>query len=100
MNANEQAKKLNKIIATAWLDKGFMDRLIADPKAVLKEEGVEVPPGVEVRVAADTDKLRYLPLPLRPPLSELSDEQLTQVKGGLTCGGCSPSWYQCHWCDH
>ena len=86
MKPEEQLRKINKVIAKAWQDEVFRKRLEADPAASLKAEGVDIPPGVEMRVVADTDRVRYLRLPLRPSTQELSDEQLTQVVGG-TCAG-------------
>jgi hypothetical protein len=82
MKREEHARKVTKIIAKAWLDEGFKARLLSDPMATLKEEGVEIPPGVEVRVAVDTDKIRHLLLPMKPAGEELSDAQLADVAAG------------------
>jgi hypothetical protein len=82
MKPEEQFRKINKIIAKSWQDDEFKARLVADPTASLRQEGVEIPPGVEMRVVADTDSVRYLRLPLKPSTEELSDQQLTQVVGG------------------
>jgi hypothetical protein len=45
MKPEEHARKVTKIIAKAWMDEGFKARLLSDPMATLKEEGVEIPPG-------------------------------------------------------
>ncbi len=50
----EQAKAYSRVVAKAWADKTFKQRLLADPKAVLQEEGISVPEGVEVRVVEET----------------------------------------------
>lgn len=63
------------------MDEGFKQRLLADPAAVLKEEGVETPPGIEVRVVANTEKVFHFVLPAKPS-RELSDESLDSVSGG------------------
>jgi hypothetical protein len=89
MKYEENARKIEKIIATAWIDEGFKQRLLSDPAASLKEEGVEIPPGVEVRIVEDTETVQHLVLPMKPSSKELSDEQLVGVAGGY-CGGYEP----------
>jgi hypothetical protein len=91
MKPEEQLRKINKIIAKTWQDEEFKARLVADPATSLRQEGIEIPAGVEMRVVADTDSVRYLRLPLRPSTEELSDEQMTQVVGG----GCAATAIQC-----
>jgi hypothetical protein len=82
MNREDQARKAQQIITKARTDDGFKKRLLAEPAAVLKEGGVEIPPDVEVRMLEDTDKVWHLVLP--PPLStdELDEQQLDHVAGG------------------
>ena len=82
MEHEEQGRKIEKIIAKAWMDEGFKQRLLSDPVTSLKEEGVEIPPGVEVRVMADTDNLRHLVLPLKPSSKELLDKELARIVAG------------------
>ena len=53
----------------------------ADPKAVLQEQGVTVPAGMQVKVVEDTDQVRHLTLPTRPA-GELAEGELVQVAGG------------------
>lgn len=43
-------KVLSKLVAQAWLDEGFRQRFISEPAAVLEENGVTVPSGVQVQV--------------------------------------------------
>jgi nitrile hydratase alpha subunit len=88
MKYEENARKIEKIIAKAWMDEGFKQRLLSDPAASLKEEGVEIPPGVEVRIVEDTDSVQHLVLPMKPSSKELSDEQLVAVAGGYCPGYC------------
>ena len=56
-------------------------RLMAEPAAVLREAGIELPAGQQVRVVENTDQVVHLVLPQQP--RELSDEQLEQVAGGM-----------------
>ncbi|MCW5626533.1 MAG: nitrile hydratase subunit alpha [Burkholderiales bacterium] len=58
----------------------YRSRVVADPRGVLKEFGVEVPETTEVRVWDTTAELRYLVLPKRPPGTEaMSEEQLAEL---------------------
>lgn len=55
----------------------YRARVVIDPRGVLREFGVELPDGVEVRVWDSTAELRYLVLPERPPGTEgMSEEEL------------------------
>jgi hypothetical protein len=90
----------SQIVARAWSDEGFMQRLRSQPRAVLAEHDLEVPPGTEVMVmdgtevkVEETDMVRRFILPGSPP-EELTEEELGG--GGVAwysgacgrCGGC------------
>ena len=74
-----------RLAARARGDAAFKQRLLAEPAAMLAEEGIPVPPGVAVRVHESTPTLVHLALPPKPT-DELSDEQLDQVAGGDCLG--------------
>ena len=85
----------SQIVARAWCDEGFMKRLLSDPRSVLAEHDLEVPPGTQVEVALGTevrvdgtDTVRRFILPARPS-HELEEEELA---GGTVawcaCGAC------------
>jgi nitrile hydratase len=52
----------------------YRSRAVSEPRAVLKEFGLEIPPSREVRVWDSSSEMRYMVLPRRPagtePLSE------------------------------
>ncbi len=77
---NEQQNPMGKVIAKALQDEAFKQQLIADPAAVLKAAGVEVPEGKTLKVVADTESTRHIVLPARP--ANLSDEEISRVVGG------------------
>jgi hypothetical protein len=79
---DEQAQQYSRLIATAWLDGDFKQRLIADPATVLAAEGLATPPGAEIRVLENSAEVTYLVLPVRPASDEVSDAELEQVAGG------------------
>ena len=56
----------------------YRSRVVREPRAVLREMGLELAPEVEVRVWDSSAEVRYLVLPQRPAGSgELDEEQLT-----------------------
>jgi nitrile hydratase subunit alpha len=60
----------------------YRSRAVIDPRGVLRELGLELPDGVEVRVWDSTAEVRYLVLPERPPGSEeMSEEALAALVG-------------------
>jgi hypothetical protein len=89
MNPEEQGKKMSQLIAKCWADEGFKQKLLADPAATLKAEGVELPAGLSIKALENTDKVFHLVIPAKP--TDLSDEDLDKVAGG---GGC----YYCDTC--
>jgi nitrile hydratase len=58
----------------------YRSRVVADPRGVLREFGVELPAETEIRVWDSTAEMRYLVLPLRPPGTEgWSEERLAAL---------------------
>ena len=62
----EQGKKYAKLIAKAWSDESFKERLLSDSRAVLEAEGISLPPGVNVKVLEQTDAQFFLVIPQMP----------------------------------
>jgi len=85
-----QARLWSQIIAHAWSDEDFKQRLLDEPRSVLAEHGIEVPDGVDIRVVEDAAEVRHFVLP-PPPDDELSDEQL---------GGDIVAWCYSGRCGH
>ncbi len=62
---------------TWYKSPAYRARVVAEPRAVLREFGVELPPDVEIRVWDSTSEVRYLVLPERPSGTErMSEEEL------------------------
>jgi hypothetical protein len=77
----EQDKTISEVIAKCWADEDYKQRLLADPMATLKEGGLEIVPGLSIKVVENTDKILYLVIPAKPR-GDLSDEDLDEVTGG------------------
>src|SRR5262245_36273320 len=84
----EQAKQGGQVVARAWSDEAYKQRLLSDPQAVLAEAGLSVPANVQVQVHEATPTLLHLVLPPAP--TGLSEEQLDALAGGLVHGDSGP----------
>jgi hypothetical protein len=82
----ERAKGVEQVLARAWREEAFKQRLLADPRGVLEEQGIGVPAGKEVRAVENSDRVIHLVLPAKP--TELTDEQLDEAAGGCCCATC------------
>lgn len=58
----------------------YRSRVVADPRAVLREFGVDLAPDTAVRVWDSTAEVRYLVVPMRPPRTDgWSEERLATL---------------------
>jgi nitrile hydratase subunit alpha len=58
----------------------YRSRAVIDPRGVLREFGLELPPETSIRVWDSTAEIRYMVLPERPPGSEhLNESQLASL---------------------
>ncbi len=75
------------LVAKAWNDEAFKEKLLKNPKAVIEEElGSPLPETINVRILEETEDTIYISLPKKPEESsseELSEEELEAVAGGI-----------------
>jgi nitrile hydratase len=58
----------------------YRSRVVIEPRTVLREMGLELPAGVEIRVWDSSADVRYMVLPERPPGTEgWTEEQLAAI---------------------
>ena len=62
----EHQKKWAMCIAKAWADEDYKQRLLSDAPSVLREEGLDVPEGMEIKVLENTKSLFHMVLPAAP----------------------------------
>ena len=93
---SDQKNKLAQLFAACWKDDDLKARFIADPGTVLKEHGIEIPDGIDVKVVENSDDCVHVTMPATPAGHvNLSDEELTKAAGGsnimgdcsVNCGG-------------
>jgi hypothetical protein len=82
---NEQAKQWAKIVAKAWEDEDYKQRLMADPASVLAEEGISVPDGVEIKLVEATDTQAWMVLPPKPEDGKI--EEARERLAAFACAG-------------
>ncbi len=85
MPQNEEAIKelWAKLVAQSWGDANLRQRMLDEPAAVLKENGVQVPDGFRVHTFEDDGQTIVLPVNVEPAETELSEEELESVAGGV-----------------
>ena len=78
----EQKNALAQLFAACWKDEALKARFIADPKAVLKQYGLEMPDGMDAKVVENADCV-HITLPAAPAgAGDLSDDELSNAAGG------------------
>ncbi len=82
----EQRNSLTALFAACWKDAALKGRFMSDPKAVLAENGISIPDGMNVTVVENTGDNVFITLPAAPvDLANLSDEELGAAAGGSNC---------------
>jgi Nitrile hydratase, alpha chain len=81
----EERKDYAKIIAQAWVDEEFKKRLIDDPATVLKENGIEIPEGMTVKVVERKENEIQIPLPPKPKVMAGAEELMERVQAFSFC---------------
>jgi hypothetical protein len=73
----EPGKKYAKLIAKAWSDESFKEKLLTNSRAVFEAEGISMPPGANVKVLEQTDTQFFMVIPKKPEgvAAELLDER-------------------------
>jgi len=83
MEREQFTKAYGKIVAKAWADEGFKQRLLSDPTTVLRENGFDLPHGMEIKVVESTSALIYLILPPRPDSPEMDAASLEMRQAAM-----------------
>ncbi len=76
-----------RIIAKAWKDEAYKQKLLSNSKSVIGQEfNVQLPKEVSVQVMEENPTSLYFVLPARPEIfgQEISDEQLQAIAGGAS----------------
>lgn len=86
-DAQDFERKWGQVVAQAWSDDSYKQRLLADPVGVMAEQGLTPPTGKQLRIVEDTADTVHVVLRAKP--DELSDDELDQAAGGAYIAFCS-----------
>ncbi len=86
VNRRKNAKEIEaKIIARAWKDSRFKEKLMKNPREAFKEMGLDIPADVQIKVQEDKPNSFTFVLPsAAAETREMSDQQLEKLAAG--CG--------------
>ena len=79
----EFQEKYDNLMSRVQGDPELRARLFEAPTDVLKEHGIGVPRGVELRVVEDTAAVRHVPIPPSPNIA-VPDAAVEAVAGGAS----------------
>jgi hypothetical protein len=88
--------KYRSIVRKAWTDPEFLEQYRANPEQVLRDNGIDIPEGVKVKVVEhgpdeiEGETVITMPLPHRSTTS-LDDEQLLAAVSGGGSTSCASS---------
>lgn len=74
----QQAELYARVVAKALENPAFKQRLVADPRAILREHALPVPAGQAVRVVENAEDTLYLVVPAKPD-GERSGKRSTRL---------------------
>lgn len=81
---NKYQKEMAQLIAKAWTDPAFKEKLLKQPKEAFLEMGIPAPEGVNIHVVENSQKDWNFVLPMKPE-GELSEIELRDAAGGGCC---------------
>ena len=72
-----------EVIAKAWKDGAYRDRLLADPNAVFTEAGVTIPAGTTVKVLPNSENVHHIVIPAADRWAEVEESFFSGLRGLL-----------------
>ena len=72
-------ESLDRIIAKVWADEAYRTAFLANPKAALRAQGVEVPDEITLNVHENSDTILNIVLPTRPELTLVGDDLKSMI---------------------
>jgi len=84
---DEMLKKYAKIVAKAWADGDYKKNLFANTEAVLKNEGIEIPAGLKIKIIEEPENTKIFVLPPKPcDFDEIEEFESRKVANNFSCG--------------
>ncbi len=92
---NDQRYRLAELLMLTWSDDALRDRLLSDTMGVLKDHGIEVDAGVQVKVLENTAEAQYIILPPKPRRGTDATEPSETGRGARACCPFSQETQEC-----
>lgn len=85
--SKDAERKYHSIVAKAWTDKAFHDRLVNSPRDVFKEHGIDFGDHVDVSVKPGATRSK-VEIPIPPKPAHMSDDDIKKASDDdpNTCG--------------
>jgi hypothetical protein len=88
MNKAQMEQIQKEIIAKAWSDQRFKERLLKNPREILEEYGIHLPPNTKIHVIENHGDDIYFLLPKKIDHSPETDlEKINAAGSGYRLGG-------------
>src|SRR5262245_43459881 len=87
----EYQRRYAMLLATAWRDEGFMQRLQRDPVECFAEFGITVPNDKRLMVHVETPEELHVVIPQRPP----EFDEAIKMETADNCWKSSKCWNLC-----
>ena len=87
---HQRMNQFRALVQRYHADPDYRRQVEADPMAAFREQGMELPSDIAVRVLANTDDTHYMIMPPDPNMG-MSDELLNSVAGGGATVGSATS---------
>ncbi len=71
-----KAKKMNQLMMEMFTNTELKKDFFSKPKEILKDNEIDVPDGMEIKVLEETENIKYIILPYLKPNEKLSFEEL------------------------
>jgi len=91
LREREYQRRFAMLLATAWRDQDFMQRLLNQPLECFEQFGITVPKDRRILVHVDTDKELHVVIPERPP----AFDEAIEMDTADNCWKSSKCWNLC-----
>ena len=82
---DENQKKWALCVARAWADEDYKKRLLSDSAKALKDEGINLPEGINIKVVENTQSTIYMVLPAAPESEDGAIENVEERLAAMSC---------------
>jgi hypothetical protein len=91
LREREYQRRYAMLLATAWRDPDFMEKLLKEPMVCFEQFGIVVPQGRRIVVHVDTNEEVHVVIPARPP----AFDEAIQMDAADNCWKSSKCWNLC-----